>query len=90
MGAIKFVTNGANVMRPGIKSFQAPFSKGSVVVVVDEKHGKALCVGTAMVDLTEAERMEKGAVIKNVHYIGDEFWNAVKEMNAEAGGRQQS
>jgi PUA domain protein len=84
MGAVKFLTNGANVMRPGIKSFLAPFLKGDMVVVVDEKHGKALAVGTAMVDSSEGEKMGKGPVIKNVHYIGDKFWNAVRELNAEA------
>jgi predicted ribosome-associated RNA-binding protein Tma20 len=28
--------------------------------------------------------MERGPVIKNVHYVGDKFWNAVRELNAEA------
>jgi PUA domain protein len=90
MGAIKFLTNGANVMRPGIRSFLAPFLKGDVVVVVDEKHGKALAVGMAMVDSSDGEKMEKGPVIKNVHYIGDKFWNAVKELSAEASAKPQS
>ncbi len=84
MGAVKFLANGANVMRPGIISFPAPFVKGDMVVVVDEKHAKALAVGTAMVDSSEGEKMGKGPVIKNVHYIGDKFWNAVRELNAEA------
>jgi len=90
MGAVKFLTNGANVMRPGIRSFLAPFQKGDVVVVVDEKHGKALAVGTALVDSAEGEKMSKGAVVKNIHYVGDKFWNAVKELNAEASERSQS
>ena len=90
MGAIKFVTNGANVMRPGIRSFQGPFSQGSVVVVVDERHGKALCVGTAIVGEEEAKGMQKGPVVKNLHYVGDKFWSAVKEMDAEAGAKPQS
>jgi PUA domain protein len=90
MGAIKFLTNGANVMRPGIRSFLAPFVKGDVVVVVDEKHGKAVAVGTAKVDSSEGEKMGTGPGVKNVHYIGDKFWNAVKELNAEAGASQPS
>jgi len=90
MGAIKFVTNGANIMRPGIRSFSAPFSKGDMVVVVDEKHGKALAAGPSLVDSQEAEKLEKGPVVRNLHYIGDKFWNAVKEMNAEAGAKPQS
>jgi PUA domain protein len=90
MGAIKFLTNGANVMRPGIKSFLASFQKGDIVVVVDEKHNKALAVGTALVESSEGEKMEKGPVIKNYHFIGDKFWNAVKELNAEVGAKPQS
>jgi PUA domain protein len=90
MGAVKFLTNGANVMRPGIGAFPAQFAKGDVVVVVDEKHGKALAVGTALADSAEAQKMEKGAVIRNVHYIGDKFWSAFKELNAEASEKTQS
>jgi PUA domain protein len=90
MGAVKFVTNGANVMRPGVRSFSGPFTKGDIMVVVDEKHGKALASGPALVDSSDAEKMEKGPVVKNLHYIGDKFWNAIREMNAEAGEKQQS
>lgn len=89
MGAIKFVTNGANIMRPGIRSFSGSFSKGDVVTVVDERHGKALAVGSAMVDSVEAEKMEKGPVVRNLHYIGDKFWNAIRELDAEAGAKTQ-
>ncbi len=89
MGPIKFVTNGANVMRPGIRSFLGSFAKGDVVVIVDEKHGKALATGSALVGSEEAEKMEKGPVVKNLHYIGDKFWNAVKELNAEVGAKTQ-
>jgi len=88
MGAVKFLTNGANVMRPGIREFVGDFVKGDVVIVQDEKHGKAIAVGLAMMDRADAEAVAKGPVIKNVHYVGDRFWAAFKEMemSSEASG----
>ena len=40
-GALKFVCNGAKVMRPGIINFDS-FKKGEIVVVKDQTHGKEL------------------------------------------------
>ena len=47
-GAIKFVCNGANVMRPGIKKF-TEFEKDDIICVVEEVHSKFLAVGKALV-----------------------------------------
>src|SRR5262245_30001988 len=47
MGAIRFVCNGAKVMRPGITNFES-FKKGNIVVIKDQTHGKALAVGVAL------------------------------------------
>ncbi|MEW6605503.1 MAG: PUA domain-containing protein [Thermoproteota archaeon] len=79
MGAIKFVCNGAKVMRPGITSFD-PFKKGAIVVVKDQTHGKALAVGIALDDSEVAKAMTKGYVVDNVHYISDKMWEAYKEI----------
>ncbi len=79
MGAVPHIVNGANVMRPGILSIDE-CRKGDVVVVVDERHGKALAIGEMLVDYEEFSEMKKGVVIKNVHYIGDEFWEAAKSL----------
>jgi predicted RNA-binding protein (TIGR00451 family) len=48
MGAIKFVTSGADVMRPGITAFEPGIDKGEPVIIVDETHGKPLAIGKAM------------------------------------------
>ena len=79
MGAIKFVCNGAKVMRPGIIDFDS-FKIGDIVVVKDQTHAKALAVGLALVDSEEARAMSKGYIIDNVHYISDKMWQAYKQI----------
>ena len=79
-GAIKFVVNGANVMRPGIKAFEGEFAAGDIVVVKEEKFGKAIAIGRTKLSRPEMEATEKGAVIENLHYVGDKFWDMMKEI----------
>jgi len=79
MGAIKFVCNGAKIMRPGITKFDI-FRKDEIVVVKDEVHLKALAVGIAMEDSETAASKEKGYIIDNLHYISDEYWEAHKQI----------
>ena len=79
MGAIKFVCKGANVMRPGITKF-SDFENGEIVCVIEESQNKFLAVGKAEISSKEAEDANKGEVIKNMHYISDDFWEAKKEI----------
>ena len=79
MGAVKFMCKGANLMRPGIKEF-TEFEKDKLVCIVEESHHKFLAVGKALVDSSELESMEKGEVIKNIHYISDRFWETGKTI----------
>ena len=76
-GAIKFVCNGANVMRPGIKKF-TEFQKDDIICVIEETHNKFLAVGKALVSSNEMQEMTKGEVVKNLHYISDKYWEAAK------------
>ena len=79
MGAIKFVCKGANVMRPGITKF-SDFENGEIVCVIEESQNKFLAVGKAEISSKEAEGANKGEVIKNMHYISDDFWETKKEI----------
>ena len=79
MGAIKFMCKGANVMRPGIKKF-TEFEKDKLVCIVEESQHKFLAVGKSMVSSLELENMDKGEVIKNLHYISDKFWETGKTI----------
>ena len=80
MGAVKFMCKGANVMRPGIKKF-SEFEKDSIVCVIEESHHKFLAVGKTLVSSQEMENMEKGEVIKNIHYVSDKFWEIGKTLS---------
>ena len=79
MGAIKFMCKGANVMRPGIKKF-TEFEKDKLVCIIEESHHKFLAVGKSMVSSLELENMDKGEVVKNLHYISDRFWETGKTI----------
>jgi malignant T-cell-amplified sequence len=79
-GSIKFICNGAKILRPGIIRFD-DFVKNDIVVVKDEKFEKYLSVGLALEDSAVAEKLQKGYVINNLHYVGDKFWNAFKEIS---------
>ena len=79
MGAVRFVCNGAKVMRPGITEFGA-FKKGDIVAVKDQAHGKVLAAGVALEDSEAAKAMAKGYVVENIHYISDKMWEAYKEI----------
>lgn len=76
MGAVKFVTSGADVMRPGVTLADEGIQQNEIVVVVDELHNKALAIGYSLYSSEELMRLEKGKVIKVVHYVGDEIWKA--------------
>jgi len=82
MGAVPYVCNGASVMAPGIVRFEGEFEKGDFVLVVDEKHGKAIALGEAAYDLDVARKAGKGVVIKTVHFVGDKIWNFIKKPNS--------
>jgi PUA domain protein len=79
-GAVKFLLNGADVMRPGIRSFDRWGAAGRTVVIREEQKGRAIAVGTSSVPSDEAETMTKGACLKNVHHVGDRFWNLYKTV----------
>lgn len=80
MGAVKFMCNGANVMRPGIKEF-SDFKEEQVVCVVEESQHKFLAVGKSLVSSEELKTMEKGEVIKSMHYISDKYWETGKTLH---------
>jgi len=74
MGAIKFVVNGADIMRPGITKIQEGIEKDEAIVIVDENNQKPLAVGIALLSAEDMEKTKSGRVIKNIHYVGDELW----------------
>jgi PUA domain protein len=80
MGAVPHVCNGADIMAPGIVLFEGEFRKGDLVRVVDEKHYKTIAVGTANLGVDSAKEAKRGAVIQNIHFVGDKIWNLIKKL----------
>jgi len=78
MPAVKFIVNGADVMRPGIVAY-GEFKKDEIIAVIDEKNKKPLAVGKALFSSEEMKLMDKGKAVKNLHWIGDEMWRMAKE-----------
>ena len=79
-GSIKFICNGAKILRPGIVEFGS-FNKNDIVGVKDERFEKYISVGLALEDSAIAENLQKGYVIDNLHFVGDKFWDAFKEIS---------
>jgi PUA-domain protein len=79
-GAVKFVCNGANIMRPGIVKVDGDFQAQDLVVVKEQKYGKSIAVGRALLSRPELESASKGSVVTNLHYVGDKFWDMLKEL----------
>jgi PUA domain protein len=73
-GAVKFVYNGADVMTPGIVEVDLDLKKGDLVWVREEKHGKPLAVGEALMDGLEITKAKGGKAVKSIHHIGDSLW----------------
>ncbi|TXT56519.1 MAG: hypothetical protein BAJATHORv1_20108 [Candidatus Thorarchaeota archaeon] len=74
MGAVKFVANGADIMRPGITEVDEGIEKDTIVSVIDERHGKPLAIGVSTLGTEELRAAESGKVIISKHYIGDDLW----------------
>lgn len=74
-GAVSFVINGADVMRPGIVSLAEDIVAGRPVHIVEERHMKPLALGIALFDSKEMREKNQGKVIKTFHYVGDDLWN---------------
>jgi PUA-domain protein len=72
-GAIQFVSNGADVMRPGIVEADEDISEGDLVAINEESHGKFLAIGRALVDGTEMTGNE-GRVVDSLHHVGDDLY----------------
>ncbi len=77
MGAVRFVVNGADVMRPGVTAIAAEVKKGELVVVVDETHTKPLALGRALMDAQAMRAATGGKVVQSLHYVGDKVWKGL-------------
>lgn len=72
-GAVSFVSDGADIMRPGIVDADEDIAAGDLVAIAEEAHGKVLAIGRALEaggDLLG----DSGKVVESVHHVGDELF----------------
>lgn len=74
-GAVSFVSDGADVMRPGIAEADTEIEADDLVVITEQAHGKTLAIGRTRVDGTELLG-DSDKVIDSIHHVGDELYNA--------------
>mgnify|MGYP000017655108 CR=1 FL=1 len=72
-GAISFVSDGADVMRPGIVEADDSIEAGDLVAIAEETHGKVLAIGRARVAGSEMVG-EEGKVVDSIHHVGDDLY----------------
>jgi len=81
MGAVRFVTNGADVMAPGIVAADPTIRKGDFVWICDETHKKPLATGIALMSGEEMVQASKGKAVQMIHHIGDALWNSIQDSS---------
>jgi len=74
MGAVPFVTKGADVMAPGIVAADEVIREGDLVWIRDERNKRPLAVGRALISGPEMVSSKKGKAVKTIHYAGDSIW----------------
>jgi PUA domain protein len=72
-GAVSFVSDGADIMRPGITEADDDIAAGDLVAINEESHGKFLAVGRAK---TSGDDMvgDSGKVVESIHHVGDDLF----------------
>jgi len=72
-GAVSFVSDGADVMRPGIVEADEDIDAGDLVAINEESHGKFLAIGRAR---TSGDDMvgDSGKVVDSIHHVGDDLF----------------
>ena len=74
-GAIRFVSNGADVMAPGIVDADSEIKEDDLVIVVEQAHRKPLAIGKALMKGPQMVEADSGKAIKSITHVGDKLWN---------------
>ncbi len=74
-GAIRFVSNGADIMAPGVVEADSEIKEGDLVIIVEETHRKPLAIGKALMEGPQMVEANSGKAIKSITYVGDKLWN---------------
>ena len=74
-GAVRFVSNGADIMTPGVVEADPEINEGDLVIIVEETHRKPLAIGKALMEGPQMVEADSGKAIKSIIYVGDKLWS---------------
>jgi len=74
MGAVPFVTKGADIMSPGIVDADRSIEAGDLVWIRDERNMVPLAVGESLMSGEEMVSAGSGKAVLNLHHVGDRLW----------------
>lgn len=74
-GAVRFVSNGADIMAPGIVDADPDIKEGDLVIIIEEAYRKPLAIGKALLNGPEMVKADSGKAIKSITHVGDKLWN---------------
>jgi len=76
MGAVPFITNGADCMGPGIVEADESIVAGDMVWIRDVNNKMPLAIGISERSGTELLEKKNGKAIKTIHNVGDKLWKS--------------
>lgn len=79
MGAVPFVTKGADVMGPGIVDADKAIREGDLVWIKDVKNNRPLAIGEALISGELMGTKAPGKAIRSIHYVADKLWKIDEE-----------
>ncbi|MDR3282691.1 MAG: RNA-binding protein [Candidatus Methanoplasma sp.] len=76
MGAVPFITNGADCMGPGIVDADPDIAVGDMVWIRDANNKVPLAIGVSGRSGQELLDKKAGKAIKTIHNVGDKLWKS--------------
>ncbi len=74
MGAVKFITNGADCMGPGIVDADDSIQEGDFVWIRDVNNKVPLAVGQSLRSGADLKAKQAGKAILSLNNVGDKLW----------------
>ena len=74
MGAVPYVTNGADVMAPGVTTADLALKKDGYAWVRDQNNKKPLAIVQMLRPAEDIMVNPAGKAARNLHFVGDKLW----------------
>ncbi|MCQ5375212.1 MAG: RNA-binding protein [Methanomassiliicoccales archaeon] len=79
MGAVPYISNGADIMCPGIVEADPNIREGDLVWVRDVRNKVPIAIGKALMSSEEMLKRKPGKAVKTIHFVGDKLWKFSEE-----------